>query len=516
MPSDMSRVGTHAVVFFQSTAVFLAGVSHTPLLLLQMTLRRALSPMLPNLDAQLVPYSRSKAGQSASRPVAAATPHPPAPTINPPAQSGVHPLRGSSHTEHHRHQAERKENPPSHLPLASEFSLSSIQGHQPLVQQAREEGEQSSHQQSTAQNLLAAVGLEPGPDEVCAGPFQAAPQPQGNFPAMAPQGLDRTPQEQLLALQGTSRIPSDRQHSQLDDGHMGSGAVSAKPGRVSVDTAGTIRRTVITVAELQSTAQPEASPAQRAQHDDHVAGRLASSASASASQSLEDAATGAQVYAARPTHAHASQALSAHQDMSAAGLYPEAGLLQQQQQPHASHRSQDRALQNSPALNSADHPANSPPLEGRPPGKRPAPQQAAVRQSEDADAVMHSQEAIQESVLVAAIQDVQHAQDQQAVASALQALHLCLAHASTAAVQACLPQVYPLHLPRCCIHLCVCVCVSICLFLCLSVCRCVYVSVCLSVFVCVRVCPSARVCVWVCVCVFVCAHAMYRVACDGS
>ena len=434
------------------------------LLLLQMTLRRALSPMLPNLDAQLVPYSHSRTGHSANRPVASA-PHPPPITADPPAQGGVHPLGDFSYTAHH-HQGERQGDLPSHLPLASEFNLSSVEGHNPVLQQARAEeaqnaagvSAQASHQHLPSQNPLASAGVGPSANGLRAGPSHAAPQPQGVSAALSPQGSGPTPKEELVIQQGNSRMFSDRQqqpHSQhkQPDG----GAVSAKPARVIVDTAGSVRRTVITVAELQSTAQPEAYLFQGAHHEDPVANRVASSASASASasasQCVDDAAAGAQPYVARPTHAQTSQALSVQPITPAAGLSPEAAALQHPQS-HAS-QSQDRALQNSPALNSADHRANSPPHEGKASSKSPA-QQIAARRSDDADAILHSQEAILESALINAIQDVQHAQDDKAVTSAVQALQLQISHASSAAVQVYLPQVCSLR--KCILACMICMC----------------------------------------------------------
>ena len=435
-----------------------------PFLLLQMTLRRALSPMLPNLDAQLVPYSRSRAGHSANRPVASA-PHPPPITADSPVQGGVHLLGDFSYTAHH-HQGERQGDLPSHLPLASEFSLNSIEGHKPVLQQAGKEeariaagvSAQPSHQQLPSQIHLASAGVEPDATGFGAWPSHAASNSQDTPAAQTPQGSAPTPKEELATQQGNSRMFSDRQqqphsqHQQPHDGHMGTdGAVSVKPGRVIVDTAGSVRRTVITVAELQSTAQPEAYLAQRAHDKDPVTNRLASSASASASQCVVHAAAGAQPNVAQPTHAHTSQVLSAQPSAPAA-------RLSQQLQSHAS-QSQDRALQNSSALNSADHPANSPPHEGKASSKGPAQQQVAVRRSDNADAVLHSQEAILESALVNAIQDVQHAQDDKAVASAVQALQLQTSHASSAAVQVYLPQVCSLHKCMRACMICVCACV---------------------------------------------------------
>ena len=417
-----------------------------------MTLRRALLPTLPNLDAQLVPYSRSRAGQSASRPVASA-PHSPPGAANPPMQGGEHLLGDLPYTVHH-HEAERQGDMPRHVPLASEFSLNSTEGHNPVLQQAGEEEEQiaidvstqPSHQHLPLQTPLAAIRVGPSANELRAGPSHAASQPRGIFAAETPQVSAPTPKEELVAQQRYSWMSSNRQqlphsqHQQPDDGHMqGSQTVSVKPGRITVDTAGTVRRTMITVAELQSTAQPEAYLAQGVHNGDLMTNRLASSASASASQCTVDAAAGAQRYVARTTRTHTSQPLSVQPSTPAAGLSQEASVLQHSQS-HASH-SQDRALQNSPALNSANHWANSPLHEGKASSKSPAQQQAAVRQSGDADAVGHSQEAILESALVNAIQDVQQAQDDMAVASAVQALQLQVSHASTAAVQLYLPQV---------------------------------------------------------------------------
>ena len=414
--------------------------------MLQMTLRRALSPLLPNLDAQLVPYSRSRAGQSASRPVSSVH-HPPATTTNPPAQEGEHLLDKVAHPGY-PHQQDEGLVLPRNLPLASKFSLSSVEDERLLMQQTEGVEEQMaaggealpSHQQLPSQTPLAARGVGPTPDQFGVGTSHVAPgQTQASIAAMAPH---QPLQEQVVAQHSNNRIPSNRQqliqHQRLEDDHLGSGAVNVKPGRVSVDTAGTVRRTVITMAELQSTVQPElpAFSPQRAYHDDHVAVGLAWPASEPASQHQEDSAAGSQTFPARQSHAVMSQALSTQQRMSAAGASPEAELPQ----PAAS-QSQDRALQNSPALNSAHHRANSPPHEGKALFKHPTAQLMAIRQSDDADAVLQSQQAVSESGLLSAVQDLHHAQDDKAAAAAVQALQLHISHASTAAVQACLPQV---------------------------------------------------------------------------
>ena len=215
---------------------------------------------------------------------------------------------------------------------------------------------------------------------------------------------------------------------------------------------------MITVAELQSTVQPEASSTKRAYFDDPVGARIASVASLAASQREEGAAGDV---SACPDTADGddSQAALVQQGMSAATPSSEA---EGRQASSASH-THDRALQNSPALNSAHHRANSPPYEGKAPFKGPAQQLVAVRRSDDAAAVMQTQLAVCESVLMSAIQNVQHAEDDQAVAAALQALQEQISQASPAALQACLPQVRVWWYM--CVHACVCVCACACMFL---------------------------------------------------
>lgn len=423
-----------------------------------MTLRRALSPMLPNLDAQLVPYSRTRAGQSASRPVTSA-PHPPATTIDPLTHRGAHLLGDVATPGHPHHQPERHVHP-SHLPLASDFSVSSIQDHNVVLQQTSDEEEQraagtpaqSNHQQLPSQLAIAEMGPGPSTTGLGAGLSYTALQPQGIFATTAPLSLGSVQplQEQLDSQHRSGRMqpPPLNQHQQPNGRHLSGGAVSAWPGRVSVDTAGSVRRTVITVAQLQSTVQPEASSTQRAYHDDH-AGRLAVAGSQSASQHQADAAADASAH-----HAHAddSQTPSMQQGMSTVGPCSEADLLPQHRQTAPASHTQDRALQNSPALNLAHHRANSPPPEGKAPSKGPSPQRIAVRPSEDdADAVLRSQQAVSGPVLISALQEVQTAEDDKAVIAALQALQLQICRASPAALQACLPQV--------CETVCVCVCV---------------------------------------------------------
>ena len=415
-----------------------------PLLLPQMTLRRALSPILPHLDAQLVPYSRSRAGQSASRPVTSA-PHAPAPTIDAPASRGAHTL-GDVATPGHTHPQAERQVRPRHLPLASEFSLSSIENHDSGVSHTGNEAElravAGNQGQLPYQPPVAEVGPEPNTTRLGAGLFHTAPQRQDAFATKAPPGSAPTPQEQPPGYRDgripiTKQQPLLNQHQQPKGQHMGGRAVTGWPGRVSVDTAGSIRRTVITVAELQSTVQPEASSTKRAYLDDHVGARIASVASLADSQREEGAAGDV---SACPDTADGddSQAALVQQGMSAAAPSSEA---EGRQASSASH-TDDRALQNSPALNSAHHRANSPPYEGKAPSKGPAQQLVAVRRSDDdAAAVMQTQLAVCESVLMSAIQDVQHAEDDKAVAAALQALQEHISQASPATLQACLPQV---------------------------------------------------------------------------
>ncbi|KAL0035610.1 hypothetical protein WJX79_002530 [Trebouxia sp. C0005] len=89
----------------------------------QMTLRRALTPMLPNLDAQLVPYSRTRAGQPAYRPHTApsASSMPSVPVS--PSEEERTPAAGSS-TALVQDQSDREPARFISPPLISEFSLS--------------------------------------------------------------------------------------------------------------------------------------------------------------------------------------------------------------------------------------------------------------------------------------------------------------------------------------------------------------------------------------------------------
>lgn len=419
-----------------------------PLLLMQMTLRRALSPMLPNLDAQLMPYSRSRTGQSASRPVTSA-PHAPARATDPPAHRGPHSL-GDAPTPSHTHPQAERHVQPRHLPLASDFSVSSIENHNPGLHQTGDKGEKTAvagnQTQLPYQPPLTELGPEPSTTRLGTGPFYTAPQPQGTFAPMAPPGSVQPTQGQLAGQYRDRRIPITRQqsplcqHQQLNSQCLSGEAGPGWPGRVSVDTASSVRRTVITVAELQSTVQPEASSTRRAYHADHVGARIASAASLAATQDEEEAAAGVSAHPDNAAH-DALPTAFVQQGMSAPGPPPEADPLQRPLAASAAHP-HDRALQNSPALNSAHHRANSPPFEGKAASKGPAQQLVAARCSDDdAVAVLQAEQAVIEGVLMTTIQDVQHAEDDVAAAAALQAMQDHISCASPAALQACLPQV---------------------------------------------------------------------------
>lgn len=405
--------------------------------------------MLPNLDAQLVPYSRSRTGQSASRPVTSG-PHAPAPATDPPVHRGAHSL-GDAPTPGHTHSQVERRVPPRHLPLASDFSVSSIENHNPGWHQTGDKGEMRPVAETQAQLLyqppLAELGPEPSTIRLGTGPFHTAPYSQGTSAPTAPPGSVQPPQEQLAGEYRDTRIPNTRQQSPLCQHHqpksecVSGGAGPRWPGRVSVDTASSIRRTVITVAELQSTVQPEASSTKHAYYDEHVGARIASAASLAATHDEEEAAADV---SSRPDNAarDGSPAAFVPQGMSASGpSASEADPLQHPPAASATH-THDRALQNSPALNSAHHRANSPTFEGKAPSKGPAQQVLAVRRShDDAVAVLQAEQAVSEAVLMTAIQDVQHAEGDMAVAAALQAMQDHISCASPTALQACLPQV---------------------------------------------------------------------------
>ena len=423
-----------------------------------MTLRRALTPLLPNLDAQLIPYSRGRAGQSAHRPVVTG---PPADHSLPSASEEiVHDsqeviLRGAAHTAQ---PPLGSFSLPRQLPLASEFSVSSIdtEGTGRLHSGAAD-GSQQIRQQPV--RGLHDVPAEDSNDSVNDGPeasfdFPGQCSPEDNNGAAGPA-------DQFL-------LNTQLQHAQ----RQGSSSDGVRSGRVSVTTAGTVRRTVITVAELQATAPhealpevpPEASTTLSRFQSDHTLSRCASSASASPSQQQTDAVAG---HASPHVHLMHSR-LSTHAPQQQPLLQSNASLPQHvseavTHQPAAASQpavKHDRALQNSPAVNSAQHRSSSPPSWAKAASHGPMSQPTAARNSEDTGAVLQSQQAIQESAVMSAVQAVRHAEDD-TMAAAVQALQLQLGTASAATLDACLPQVRPLtiscpsshKLPACLGHL---------------------------------------------------------------
>ena len=406
-------------------------------LLLQMTLKRALTPMLPNLDAQLVPYSHSRAGQSVHRPATApSASHPPPTPLDPPAQAPPNFLGDVTDTASDQCQSEASSQP-QQLPLASELSLSSTDNSS-FALEARSQGQQAADSSNQSRHDFASDILHQR-DAVTLG--------DRLVDNMQQPVIDER-QEPTNGLKG-SRASSARQQSLLNQQQQHNGqlrdssAGSVWPGRVSVDTAGSVRRTVITVAELQATVQPEGASAQRAFQDDRMTGRLTSSASPSASeQEGEPARLG--------SHAHLSRSqLGVFASQS--DLQLQSNALQQRGSAAESHQQAlpqqvavtslhvpDRALRDSPALNSARDRANSPLPEGK--SHSPASQLIAVRRSQDTDAVLQSHPAAQEAALLSAVQDVQHASDDNATA-AVQALQLQVCSTAALALQACLPQV---------------------------------------------------------------------------
>ncbi len=372
--------------------------------MLQMTLRRALTPMLPNLDAHLVPYSRTRAGQLAHRPHTApsASSMPSAPTS--PCEQGQTPADGSS-TALVQDQSDRE--PPRfiHPPLISEFSLSSVnhaQGLQGTSTQALQTGLSSEH--SWQDNA----------------------------------SKDRQPHAQQAEVS----------------------EVKARHSRVSISTVGSIKKSVFTVAQHQPTVvQSEALQPFQMPQDGHVTGTLSPTASASASacQAEEDLLL-SQVADLHPASqsSHSRQAAQMErplhegnvlQDITGTGLHQNSANVHVFQDRISGRSSvspgtaQNRALPNTPAGITAHDRAvsNSPDHQGK-----ALPGLAALRTSGDAQPVVQSAEAIQEAAVLDAVQQVHHAQGE-AVVPALQALQLQIATARDAVLQGCLPQACARH-----------------------------------------------------------------------
>ncbi len=366
--------------------------------MLQMTLRRALTPMLPNLDAQLVPYSRTRAGQSAHRPHTApsASSMPSAPTS--PCEHGQTPADGSS-TALVQDAIDREPARFIRPPLISEFSLSSVNHAQGL------------QGTSTHDRLTGPLSEHSWQDNA---------------------SKDHQPHAQQAEVS----------------------EVKARHSRVSISTVGSIKKSVFTVAHHQPTVQSEALQPFQTSQDNHLTGTLSPTASASASayQEEEDLLLSQAADLHPPAHSsHSGQA--AHldpplhegnvlQDITGTGLHQNSANVHVFQN-RASGRSslspgtaQNRALPNTPTDITAHGRAasNSPGRQGK---ALPGP--AAPRTSGDAQPVAQSAEAIQEAAVLDAVQQVHQAQGE-AIVPSLQALQLQIATARDAVLQGCLPQ----------------------------------------------------------------------------
>ena len=368
--------------------------------MLQMTLRRALTPMLPNLDAQLVPYSRTRAGQSVHHPhnALSASSMPSVPMS--PCEQGQTPADGSS-TALVQDQNDRQPVRFIPPPLISEFSLSS-------VNHAQELQAISTHERLT-------------------GPLSEQSW-QGSV------SKDHQPHAQQAEV------------SEVKARHTG----------VSISTIGSIKKSVFTVAQHQTTVQSEALQPFQTPQDGHVTGTL--SPTASAYQEEEDLLL-SQAADLHPS-SHSSKSGQAAQlegslhegnvlqDITSTGLHQNSDTVHVFQN-RASGRSslspgtaQNRALPNTPTVIMAHGRAvsNSPDRQGKALPLSLVSDPAALRTAGDAQPVVQSAEEIQEAAVLDAVQQV-HQAEGEAVVPALQALQLQIASARDAVVQGCLPQV---------------------------------------------------------------------------
>lgn len=369
---------------------------------LQMTLRRALIPMLPNLDTQLVPYSRSRQGQSAHRPhTALSASHAPLSSSSPSAQEG--PLGTAPIIAHTRDGAD-KQSVLSSEPLLSEFSLGSV-GH--------------SQELHTPAGQTSQTGMVS--EHSWAGSADRHQQPRAQ---------------------------------QADANH-----VKAGHRRVSVSTAGTVRKSVFTIAEQQPVVQYEMMPPPSVPQRGGVPGTF-SPAAATGCALEEEEHLGPSHTTQQPPHFQSSHSVPgssrhapAHQgnvlqDITSTGLYQTSANADSFQHKGLQHRSSapsiahDRALQNSPRINASYQVAasNSRDPQSKAPSNRTTAHPMIVRTSGDADLDAQSREKHQEQALLEAVQEAHRAQGDACV-PALQALQLQISGAEAAVMQACLPQV---------------------------------------------------------------------------
>lgn len=352
--------------------------------------------MLPNLDAQLVPYSRNRAGQSAHRPQTAPSAlQAPSASTSPSAHGGLLGDVINTSDSQDDDDTPAQSQLPTQLPLVSEFSLSTIDHGQVLQETAKQGTERSMVSEQRWQ--------------------------------------DHMP------------VQHEQPHAQQDDVSI----VNARHKRVSVNTAGTVKRSVFTVAQHQASMQPEGPHA--SQHG-HVTGLLSPAASASASHQEEEDLGPSHSTEFLP-HGHAPSPHALHQgnallDIPSLGLYQSSISIDTNQKRSVnSSRSScpspalhDRALQNSSSINAGASPT-SPARQGKALANSPASQAGhPLRRSGDAEHVIQSQEAVQQAALLAAVHEVHPAQGDASV-PALQALQLQIGGAMDTVLQACLPQV---------------------------------------------------------------------------
>lgn len=368
---------------------------------LQMTLRRALIPMLPNLDTQLVPYSRNRQGQSTHRPqTASSASHAPSSSSSPSAQEG---LLGTAPNTAHTCDGAEKQSGLFSAPLLSEFSLGSV-GH--------------------SQELHTASG--------------------------------QTSQTGMVSEQ--SWAGSADRHQQPRAQQADADKVKASHRRVSVSTAGTVRKSVFTIAEQQPVVQYEMMPPPSVPQHGGVPGTLSPAATGCAvkeEEHLGPSHTAQQhphfqsSYSAPGSSLHApAQQGNVLQDITSTGLYQTSANADSFQHKGLQHRSpapsiaHDRALQNSPRVNAPYKVAasNSPDPQSKAPSNRTTAHPVVVRTSGDADLDAQSRERHQEQALLEAVQEAHRAQGDTCM-PALQALQLQISGAEAAVMQACLPQV---------------------------------------------------------------------------
>ena len=360
-------------------------------------------PMLPNLDAQLIPYSRNRAGQSAHRPsTAPSASHAPSACVSPSAHEGL--LGDVTNTAHSQDFHTDRH---SQLQLVSDFSSGSLNHDYEL---------QAAAKQSRVTVMKSeAHWQEPAPEQ----------------------------QQQCYVPQQDASVTSVQQT------------------KVSVNTAGSVKKSVFMVSEHHLAVQPDASAPSHASQTAHVTGLLSPAASALAScpPGAEEADIGSgpdSLPYADSGHfrSHSPHALThegnALQDITSTGLHQsDAGLGSTQSSAvgngnYSAIAFQDRALQNSPMVNTPRHRAShhSSDAQGKANSHSPAPGAGAMRQSGGAEHMAQAQDSLQEAALLDAVREVHHAHGDASV-TALQALQLQIGSTRDSVLQTCLSQVCP-------------------------------------------------------------------------